>query len=263
MARSRKSEFEELMDVLADAPWWVSVLVAGVCYLAVRFGIPATVSGEGMLDDIFIQLSDYAWLSAIFLVPGLFSALRSLSKRRRLDRQWGIESIRALPWRQFEKLLGETYRRQGYSVLENSGAGADGGVDLTIRKGDAVYLVQCKQWRMHKVGVKVVREMLGLVAAHRAAGAIVVTSGAFTKEAREFAARQPVELIDGRALVRLVAAVQTHPVVAAPTAVVMRFCPRCGRELVPRRAHRGPQAGAEFWGCSGYPECRHTEQATG
>ncbi len=35
-----------------------------------------------------------------------------------------------------------------------------------------------------------------------------------------------------------------------------RLCPRCGKPLVLRNSFRGP-----FWGCSGYPQCRYTEDA--
>jgi restriction system protein len=61
--------------------------------------------------------------------------------------------------------------------VENDSAGPDGGIDLVIRKDGNRYLVQCKQWRSQKVGVKVVREMFGLVAAEKAAGGIVICSG--------------------------------------------------------------------------------------
>jgi uncharacterized C2H2 Zn-finger protein len=33
-------------------------------------------------------------------------------------------------------------------------------------------------------------------------------------------------------------------------------CPRCGKEMVLRTARRGPYAGNQFWGCSGYPACK-------
>jgi len=38
-----------------------------------------------------------------------------------------------------------------------------------------------------------------------------------------------------------------------------RPCPRCGSDLVLRRAGRGKNAGLSFWGCSGFPKCRYTE----
>ena len=35
------------------------------------------------------------------------------------------------------------------------------------------------------------------------------------------------------------------------------ICPQCGRELVIRIARKGPNAGNQFYGCSGYPACRY------
>ena len=34
-------------------------------------------------------------------------------------------------------------------------------------------------------------------------------------------------------------------------------CPRCGKDMVQRTTRRGPNAGRQFWGCSGFPECRY------
>lgn len=35
-------------------------------------------------------------------------------------------------------------------------------------------------------------------------------------------------------------------------------CPACGKPMVLRTARKGPNAGSQFWGCSGYPECKTT-----
>lgn len=267
MARRNKDSLEELVDVLVDAPWWVSILVAAFVYGVLRFVGPAIFPDAKTLPGMLVAVgSQLAWMSVILLVAVPISLFRSAGKSKMLDRQNGLESIRALSWKRFEQLLGEAYRRQGFTVFENPGTGADGGIDLTIKRGAETYLVQCKQWKTYKVGVKVVREMLGLVTAHGATGAIVVTSGVFTKEAEAFAATQQVELVDGDALVRLIGEVQVRPVMvaSAPTpATVARVCPRCGKDLVLRQAKRGPNAGGQFWGCSGYPRCRHTEQVAG
>ena len=37
-------------------------------------------------------------------------------------------------------------------------------------------------------------------------------------------------------------------------------CPICGKLLVLRTARQGPRAGSQFWGCSGYPECKGTRK---
>jgi restriction system protein len=255
---------EDLFDLLIDAPWWASVCVAAVVFLGMRFGLPALPQDNILVKALGQQASQYAWIASIFLLPAGFSAIRSARKRRLLDRQSDIESIRALTWKQFEELLGEAYRREGYSVVENTGAGADGGVDLTLRRNGQTYLVQCKQWRTFKVGVKVVREMFGLMTAHLAAGTIIVTSGTFTKEAEDFAAGKPIELVEGDRLVQMISAVQKKPLPVAPMqAPVGRRCPKCGGELVVREAKRGARAGSKFWGCTGYPKCRHTEEYLG
>jgi len=35
-------------------------------------------------------------------------------------------------------------------------------------------------------------------------------------------------------------------------------CPSCGKPMILRTARKGPKAGSQFWGCSGYPECKAT-----
>lgn len=35
-------------------------------------------------------------------------------------------------------------------------------------------------------------------------------------------------------------------------------CPICGKPMALRTARKGPNAGSQFWGCSGYPDCRAT-----
>lgn len=39
------------------------------------------------------------------------------------------------------------------------------------------------------------------------------------------------------------------------------ICPRCGSKLILRTAKQGANAGQRFWGCSAYPQCRHTTPA--
>ena len=104
-----------------------------------------------------------------------------------------------MSWRDFEFLVGEYFRRRQFTVEETKG-GADGGVDLIATKDGEKYLIQCKQWKADKVGVKVVRELLGVMVADGATGGIVVTSGEFTEDARAFARANNITLLDGKEL---------------------------------------------------------------
>lgn len=255
MSRRDKGIFYDLMFL----PWWVSVCLSIVVYIGMKFGGPAMFAGQGMLQGIGDGISKAAIFAVVFLIPAPISFFNSLRKRTLLDRQEGVESIRALPWKKFEELLAEAYRRQGYSVRENSSLGSDGGVDLELEKGGRIYVVQCKQWRDEKVPVHVIREMFGVMTAQHASGVHVVTSGMFTQEAKNFAADKPIDLIDGNVLAEMIRNVQAGGNSVRSLAATGRRCPRCNGQLVVRTARRGGNAGSKFWGCADYPNCKYTE----
>jgi len=114
-----------------------------------------------------------------------------------IKQQSSIETLRETYWSDFEVLVGEAFRRKGFTVQENMVGGADGGIDLTLRKDGKLHIVQCKRWRSSKVGVPIVREMFGVLQASNAVSVYVVSSGHFTKDAITFAQDLPVELING------------------------------------------------------------------
>jgi restriction system protein len=116
----------------------------------------------------------------------------------------GADALDGMSWREFESLVGEAFRLQGFGVVETGGGGADGGVDLVLSKGGEKFLVQCKQWKAYKVGVDVVRELYGVMAARGATGGFVVTSGSFTEDAKAFADGRNVKLVDGQRLFSMI-----------------------------------------------------------
>jgi restriction system protein len=180
----------------------------------------------------------------------------------------------------FEILVGEAFRLQGFAVEERGGAAADGGVDLVLRRDGQRCFVQCKQWKVLQVSVPVVRELYGVVAAHGAAGGYVVTSGKFTAPAADFARSVGLQLIDGAALEAMIRRAQqarragvesrqrvspaapVTPRAPAPAAAVLApFCPKCDSAMLTKLARRGPSAGRHFWSCKRYPECDGTRPA--
>jgi restriction system protein len=255
---------EGILDLLVILPWWVSVITAVIAYLALTYVVPAISIDNPLLQGVLINAPTLAPLFAfILLVPAPLSALNAWRKRRQLDRQVDINSIRSLSWKQFEELIAEAYRRQGYRVVENAHAGADGGIDVRLIKNGHTHLVQCKQWKSKKVGVSIVREMYGVMVSKRATSAIIITSGDYTREARDFAIGRPIDLIDGPRLVELIGLTREPAAdpVASHVSEAPRICPRCGSELALRTAKKGANAGSRFWGCAAFPNCRHTEPA--
>lgn len=244
------------IDLLVELPWWVSVLVSATAYVMMAYVLPSIQTDNQITDAVFQAFVIPApYIAGLILLAAPFAFLNTRRKAIQLDTQRNIQTVRDLHWRNFEELVAEAYRRQGYRVTEG-GYGADGGIDLELRKDDLVTLVQCKQWKTQKVGVNVVREMFGVLTAHQANHFIIISSGTFTQQAIDFAAGKPIELIDGPKLLALVNDVQVSPQV---TIEKRKVCPKCSGELVERTAKRGPNAGNAFYGCSNFPKCRYTE----
>jgi restriction system protein len=239
-----------IADDLVLMPWWVSVVLAGIVYFVVPGFLPPAIAKGGLTGIISLGL----------LAIAAISAFRAWKTGRMLERQTSIESLRALPWKRFEDLLGEAYRRQGYRVEETLGGGADGGVDLVLRKDGRTTLVQCKRWKQ-SVSVQTVRELYGVLIDRGAAGAKLVATTTFTADAVAFASGKPIELVGSTALLELIRGVQTLGNIAASLPQKEQsqrgpVCPRCGSEMVMRTARQGANAGQSFWGCPKFPECR-------
>ena len=237
-------------------------------FIAMRWAIPAAITHNPSLHPFAVALLR---LSPIpLMLFGLFALASTLfeSKRRRLvDEQTSLEKLRETSWKDFEYLVAEAFRRQGYTVDYSLGRGADGGVDITLHKDGRKSLVQCKQWKVFSVGAPVIREMFGLMTAEKADAAIIVTTGKFTRDAHTFAEGKPIRLVDGPQLLDLVQSVQARPVAKSSVetktkATSAPACPTCGQEMVLRTSRRGTNAGSQFWGCPSYPSCKGTRKVS-
>ncbi len=123
------------------------------------------------------------------------SGLKNVSQRH-------DDALSRIGWTELEHLLVAYYRDVGWWV-EHAGTGGsgtrfDGGVDLRIRRDAEFVLVQCKHWNAKQVPHNAVHELLGLMINEGATGAILVSSGEFTRAAIDAAQRHGhVKLIDG------------------------------------------------------------------
>lgn len=252
MARRNSSVFESL----AKYPWWVNVILAVVVYVSFKYLIPSIVSQHIFLNA-FTKFAPHLapLITGLILFAAALSAFNAWRKGQLFNNQKDIETLRKLSWREFEYLVGEAYRRKGYNVVETGGGGADGGVDLVLKRGGEKLLVQCKHWKMDKVGVKVVRELYGVVVAENATGGVVVSSGTFTQEAIDFAKGKPLELLDGTTLQNIIAEVQKGEI-QLRNRLSENVCPKCGAKMVLRTAKKGQNSGEKFWGCSAFPKCK-------
>jgi restriction system protein len=181
-----------------------------------------------------------------------------------------LERIRRLSWQDFEEFVADIYRGEGYLVEKTGGGRADGGYDLVLLRENISVLVQCKHWLVYQVGVARIRELAGAMQKVGATGGVFVTTGAFTQKARQFATGMPIELVDGKALVRRLSGGEEQPSTPeepsaeiAPAAGEAPDCPKCHKKPMKLRSNdrRGRPLPKPFWGCSDFPRCWGTRQA--
>jgi len=117
------------------------------------------------------------------------------------------DNLQTLSGQDFEKLIEALLTRMGFKTEMTSTTG-DGGIDIIAVLDKAIvggrYLFQCKRFAPDNlVGAPMVRDFYGAVTADRAVKGILITTSEFTVQAREFARRVGVELIDLEQLQKL------------------------------------------------------------
>jgi restriction system protein len=187
----------------------------------------------------------------------------SRAARSKVDTaQWTPELLKRLEWRRFEELCAAYFKEIGFDA-DLAGASADGHVAINLYEQgskNASIIVQCRPWNAHRVGIKPVRELRGAMASGNVGEGVLVTSGKFTQEARDFAGKEKISLIDGTELVGKIAALVPEKALAllefaTEGDFVTPTCPSCEIKMISRRS---TTQGRTYWGCRNYPACKHT-----
>jgi len=205
-----------------------------------------------------------------------------------------LEELRRLTWQKFEDEIADMFERFGYTV-EQTPYINDHGRDAILTKDGHKFLLECKKYSEAGLsGRPDLQKFHSAIVFDRASCGLFVTTGAFTKDAIEFAAKVKIELIDGSKLIRYlfdskpaasdddkyrsvcrkcgdvvqhrlrvpqtVVCRNGHEVVATldiekvlTTSGAAPTCKNCGKPM--RIVHWKKR---KFWGCTGFPNCRHT-----
>jgi Restriction endonuclease len=177
-----------------------------------------TYGGVGLAIPLALNWS-VSWLVAANMVGTSFAGLFVLTwiangvqaNYRRQLVEWTTD-LRHLSAQEFEWLVGEVFRREGWKVEETgSQTGPDGNIDLRLARNGAQVLVQCKRWESWLVGVDEIRAFGGTLMREGLPGTagIFVTLSDFTDAARTDAKELGLTLIDGRDLHARVEKVRT------------------------------------------------------
>ncbi len=227
-------------------------------------------------DILILTMSIYG-LTFFCMMALMFEEARRMLMRRDLSN----ERIKALDWWDFETMIGCLYTLHGYDVLRKSLIGSpDGGVDLVLHKEGKKFLVQCKHHSLARITVNTAREIYGLMCREKADGAILITSGSFSRPLlKEFEKNKRLQLIDSAGIMEMIEEVR-EDLTADELPEDKRFdftqrliqearksnkaileiprCPNCKIPLKLRHQRSDPKQ--RFWGCLNYSKgCNHSQ----
>lgn len=134
-----------------------------------------------------------------------------------------LRSLELMSGVEFERLVTTLLARMEFRA-EMTKATGDGGIDIVAVLDKPIlggkYLFQCKRYALDNlVGASTVRDFYGAVTADRAVKGILITTSDFTAQAREFAERVGLELINLGRLQDLLAQYGMSPPRIRPAAV--------------------------------------------
>lgn len=218
--------------------WRTAIVVALFFYPLFGLVLPLSL---GWSTYWLVLANALGVILALVVLLGRFTVdLDALDRQHLLD--W-TTNLRLLDYSEFEWLVGEIFKRQGWSVLETGGHGVpDGNIDLVLTKGSVRRIVQCKRWTSTDVGVEEIRMFLGtLTREHLPPEAgVFVTLSRFSEQAREEAAAANLQLIDGN---------QLHSLIEEFKRV--EPCPICRQPMIFSRSDYGWWFRCRSSGCQG------------
>lgn len=179
-----------LFAVLLRSRWWISFVLA----------IGFTAAGVSLLPHPYTIAG---WLMGLpFAVIGCIAAWRQLRlpSSARIERT--VAAAQAMPVPEFKRELMDGLRRDGYEV----DAAAGTGYDFIVRKEYRRAVVACRRFKVARTGVEPLREVVAARDAADVQDAMYVALGEVTDNARAFAAKHSIRILDGAALARLMPA---------------------------------------------------------
>jgi len=237
---------------LANAIRPIAFIFCGVFYLIAAFKF---VKQDRVKRDRLLDIKNEPVFNSS-LTDYVISSKQKNETIKPID--WSIKLIQDLEWKRFEELSVAYYLEKGIKA-ETTQLGADGGIDIKLyqdESGKATTIIQCKSWA-NQVGVKPIREFLGVMTHEKIAKGFYMTSSSYSNEAIQTAKANNITLINGAMLLMMIqrlspASQQKLLAVATNGDYKTPTCANCGIKMIKRQSAKG-----DFWGCLNYPKgCR-------
>jgi restriction system protein len=182
-----KLRHDSLFAVLLRSPWWISIAIGGaVAAIAAAF-LPGEYRATGAI------------MGLPFFVIGGIAAWKQWQAPSASRIANTLTAVHAMSWPEFSRAIEDAYQRQGYRVSTlNKGAAS-----FEISKDGRTALVHCKRWKVARTGVEPLSELHASKEAHNAHDCIYVAAGDISANARTFAAKHAITLVDAPELAKL------------------------------------------------------------
>lgn len=173
-----------LFAILLRQDWWVSALIALAVFVAMQNFIPW----------------GYALFATMpFTVITLMVAWKQIRTPSGARVEKALEKIRSLPWEDFAQALETGFRAEGYAVQR-----IDGAADFALEKAGYVTLVCARRWKAARTGIEPLKELAAAGEQRDARECRYAVAGELTSQARAYATKQGLKLVEGAELVKLV-----------------------------------------------------------
>jgi HJR/Mrr/RecB family endonuclease len=234
-----QSSFDRaILDFLGRISGWTATILATISYGGIGLALPLAFAAPSFLL-VSLNLAGSSVAGAI-LLGWLLKRIAAGQRRNLLE--WTTD-LRRLNSSEFEWLVGEVFRREGWKVSETGRtSGPDGNIDLILIKGGERVIVQCKRWTAQSVSVDEIRRFLGTLMREKLDGkdGIYVTLSDFNDQAWQEAEQAGLLLIDNRELFARIEKVRrSEP------------CPICGSPMLLNKSQYGWWLRCNASGCRG------------
>lgn len=214
------------------------------------FYISVTISAFIYLKTKNLTYSIIFFVACTILITSL-NFFFIYNKRKKILNT-GIDIVDKMSGFEFEEwVLQHFIAKFGYKGYVTRGS-ADYGADVVLKKKNMTIVVQAKRWNQ-KVGIEAIQQIAAAVKHYRADKAIVITNNFYTRNAKELAESNNIELWDRNKLINVLLEkkeIKNEEVKDTTT----NLCPMCNSNLVKRIS----RTGNSFIGCTNFPSCKYT-----
>jgi restriction system protein len=183
------------------------------------------------------------------------------SIQKKVENSRTKDDLRKLSPKEFEDMVVEYYLTIG-NEAKRTGSIGDHGVDVVVNAANGEkWVIQCKRWQGN-VGEPIIRDFYGVIQHEKADKGIIITTGYFSNQAKEWVRGKPIELIEGNEFINLIKHARNKSSTITKNNENndiedkdIPLCPKCGKKMVIRTAKKGFNVGEKFWGCPSFTEC--------